>query len=234
MFKRRNNSNEVPFNSLEETGHKGKYFIAKELAQDPDLIIKEARTKWGFLEPKGVHPLNDLGRAKEDLSIIKDNLSDFIPETNLVIGKNKKGEEVVYIVQHKIEGMEFKDADYNEGIAKQLEIFFDKVIEIYKTHLFFSRNSNQPRSIFPDIKGWNFIIGRDSKTKEQEPRLYFVDTYPVEGSDFGSFINEYLPRIVRPTFPGAYAFLIDRFRLKAYNIISEYVKDHSLEILRQN
>ena len=81
---------EVPFNDLETTGKQGKYFEAKELVQDPDLIVKEARTKWGMFETKGVHPLNDLERIKEDLAIVKDNFAEFIPETNLVVGKNQK------------------------------------------------------------------------------------------------------------------------------------------------
>src|SRR4051812_23958312 len=102
MFNKR--TSEVPFQGLEKTGNKGKYFEAKEASQDRDLIVKEARTKWGIFETKGVHPLNDLDRTKEDLSLINDNFAEFVPNTNIVVGKNQKGEKVVYIVQHKIEG----------------------------------------------------------------------------------------------------------------------------------
>ncbi len=222
--------NEVPFAGLSPTGKKGKYFELKRLAQEPDVVVKEARTKWGFFDTEGVHPLNDLERIKADLAIVKDNFAEFIPETNLVVGKNEKGKKVVYIVQHKIHGQELKKIKGNEKVKAELRSFLDRVIQTYIKNLFYLKDSKEPQSVFPDVKGWNFIVGRNKKVGEQEDRLYFVDTYPVEGASVQDFVERYISQIVKPTFPSEYWSLIDEFRLKAAKQIREYLKEHNAEI----
>lgn len=224
--------NEVPFVGLEPTGKKGKYFEVKDVQGDPDLIVKEAKTRWGFFEEKGVHPLNDLERTKQDLSILKENFSEFIPDTMLIVGKNAKGKEIVYAVQHKIHGHELKKIKGSERIYAQLKLFLDRVLETYIKYSFFPKDSTELTSVFPDVKGWNFIMGKDNKSGDVEDRLYFVDTYPVEGSTADDFVNEYLPRIVKPTFPAEYWPIIDEFRVKAAKQIKAYLKENKANIPR--
>ncbi|MDD5050606.1 MAG: hypothetical protein PHV93_02580 [Candidatus Pacebacteria bacterium] len=227
--------NEVPFSGLKKTGKKGKYFEIKSVETDPGFVVKEAKTKWGLFETAGVHPLNDIDRAKADLDIMKEDFGEFIPGTSLVVGKNEKGEKTFYAVQEKIEGQALDKVGNNEEVRQQLESFFDKVREAFKKHLFYYKNSRQPQSIFPDMKGWNFIFGTNPKRGETKSRLYFIDTYPVEGADFNDdFINRYIPTIVKPTFPSEYWPVIDDFRMKLAEEIKQHIKAHSDEIPRVN
>lgn len=233
MFEGKNN--EIPFtaNDLESTGLKGKYFEVKNLKQDPDLVVKEGKTKWGFFEQKGVHPLNDIDRVKEDLDILEQDFGEFLPETNLVVGKNKKGEDTIYIVQHKIRGEPLKEAESVEQIREELRGFFRSVIDSCKKHLVYYGNSKSPSIIFPDMKGWNFIFGVDAKKKEEQEKLYFVDTYPIEGSEFNSnFVDVYIATIVKPTFPQKYWPIVDEFAHQISRELQTYIKSNSSEIPR--
>ena len=228
MFKKRNS--ETPFSSLEKTGKKGKYFEVKQ-SENPDLIVKEMKAKWGRFEQKGVHPLNDIERLQADLDFLRNNFESYIPETSAVIGKNEDGKEVIYLIQHRIEGKGINDVQEKDRVINELKAFFEKVIQAMIKNLYYYGNEKWPRVTFPDLKGWNFIYGRDAKTRESDARLYFIDTYPVEGSDLEDFFARYFD-LLKGTFKGVYWPVIDEFREKAKIEILNYIKSNKHQIRR--
>ena len=178
---------QVPFNKLDKVGE-GKYFEVHLPIDDPGLVVKRARTRWADPENEGVHPLADLERIKTDIEILKDNFGDFIPDSQLVVGKNQQGEKTVYIIQDRIIGQDLGSLKFDESVNEQLKSFLEKCLDIYIKNLVYYGDNTQPKSLTLDLKGENFIFGTDKK-KNNGNRLYFIDTYPVEGSTPSEFIR---------------------------------------------
>src|SRR3989344_3316869 len=120
--------NEVPFVDLADFSE-GKYSIAKISEKYPDLIVKETRTKWREGASSGKSPLNNHERIIEDTKLVVDNFGTFIPKTQLVKGKNEKGEIVIYTIQEKVVGKRLDELEYSEELAQQVRVFIDRMID---------------------------------------------------------------------------------------------------------
>lgn len=221
--------NEVPFQKLEKIGE-GKYSEVNIPINDPDLVVKVARTKWKKGE-EGVHPLADPNRMKADLDILNENFGEYVPNSQLVIGKNERGEKTVYTIQERIDGANLDNLKYDEHIAGQLKSFLDRVIDTYINNLVYYGNDSRPQSIFPDLKGENFIFDKDKKRNDEDSKLYFIDTYPIEGTNAQDFVNGYIP-MIRNRFSREWRKIIDEFEKEATNRIRKYLEDNKDKIER--
>lgn len=192
MNEHRQGSDRVPFRGLEKFSE-GKYHEVALPVDDPDLVVKIAKTEWTEEGKPGWYHLNDLEGVSEDLKLLKAaSFSEFIPPTNLVVGENPDGEKVVYIAQDRIVGEDLDKSRYSEPAATQLKHFLNKSLRFFVEHLVIDPEHG-PSSFFPDIKGVHFIFGKDSKKQEESARLYFIDTYPVHQVGVGELVDRYLP-----------------------------------------
>ena len=187
------NKNEVPFVNLTDF-KEGRYSIVKLSEIYPDFVIKEARTEWQKELPPGTHPLNDPERITQDTKAIIENFGEFVPRTQLIKGKNEKGEIVMYTIQEKVMGNRINELEYSEEIAVKLQTFFDKVIDNYIKNLFYAPGENEPRSFYPDLILRNFILGKTQK--DSVIKLYYVDTYPIGGGTPSFVLSKVIPTLI--------------------------------------
>lgn len=219
---------EVPFQKLEKRGE-GKYSEVKIPINDPDVVVKVARTNWQWGASKGDHPLAYPDRIKADLDILKENFGEYVPDSQLVIGKNERGEKTVYIIQDRIKGSNLAYLKYDSHIADQLKFFLNRVIDIYIGNLVYNGNDPRPQSIFPDLRLANFIFGKDKKRNDESDKLYFIDTYPVERTYPQDFVDYYLPRI-RNRFSRDWEKVADGFQNDAADKIRRYLQENKDKI----
>ena len=178
-----------------------------------------------------MHPLADPERTKADLDILIGNFGEYVPNSQLVIGKNERGEKTVYTIQDRIDGSNLDKIKYDEKVAEQLKSFLNRVIDTYINNLFYYGNDPRPQSILPDLKGENFILGKDAKRKDEYDKLYFIDTYPIEGTHVQDFVNGYIP-MVRSRFSRDWHAVIDEFQRAAAERIIKYIQENKDTIKR--
>ncbi len=177
-----------------------------------------------------MHPLADPDHIKSNLDFLKENFGEFIPNSQLVVGKNERGKKTVYIIQDRIEGQNLDHLKYDEKVAEQLRLFLRRAIDTYINNLFYYGSDPIPHFLTPDLKGENFIFGQDKKNN-QGNRLYFVDTYPIEGTDLQDFVMRYVPT-VRDRFSRDWRKIIDEFREEADDRIRRYLQENKGKIKR--
>lgn len=221
-------NNEVSFNKLLDIqgGKKGKYFDVRMPISNSALVVKESLTKWRENSPPGTYKVNDLKQIKQDLKYLEENFREFIPKSQLVLGKNEKGEIVTYIVQERIEGENMEEPYYMESAQQQLRIFFKKVVDVYIKNIHYKNKETEPESILPDIQVSNFIFGISKKDYTRRPKLYFTDTYPLLRITPDRFLNFLLPLIVQRA-PIQWQKACEEFRQDAENRVSKYLISHS-------
>jgi hypothetical protein len=211
----KDSENHIPFQNL-EVFNEGKYHevslpINGSEINDPNVVVKVARTEWPEQFGSGWYALNDIEGVAEDLKLLKDaSFSEFIPPTQLVLGENQEKEKVVYVLQDRIFGSNLDELPFSEEVSAQMKKFLDKSLNFFMNHL-----TNDPEygpvSYFPDIKGIHFIFGVDKKREEANPRLYFVDTYPVFQVGVRELIDRYLPRHRELYFGPAWKNVLENF-----------------------
>jgi len=213
-------SNETPFIDLRDFTE-GKYSTVKLSRIYPDFVVKEGRTKWREEDTPGTHPLGNEERISQDTKAIVENFGEFIPKTQLVKGKNEKGEVVIYIIQEKVSGKHLSEIQYSEKIAEQLGVFFDKVTVNYIQHLFYAPKEKEPRSFYPDLNALNnFILGT---TKGDSPeKLYYVDTYPIGGGTPTYFVDKIIPKLIS-RWPAEWRSFLEEYAKKFKLLVGEYI-----------
>ncbi|MDP4000756.1 MAG: hypothetical protein Q8P83_00750 [bacterium] len=136
-----------------------------------------------------------------------------------MIGKNEVGERNVYILQDRIDGRTLEDEPYSDEAARELKIFLIRSLDFYLSN--FPDGINEKfEALHPDLKGANFMFGRNTKRGEEEPRLYFVDTYPMNRSNYAEFLKGYLVRTRDKYFPQQWRPVLEEF----YQLAVEKIK----------
>jgi hypothetical protein len=219
-----NLKNEIPFKELvdlENCAKDGRYFKPKISINDPNLVVKEANTKWREDLPSGSYKLNDIESAKKDLAELQKNFSEFLPQTQLVLGKNEADEIVVYEIQERIDGQNMLELPYFEAVGEQLKLFFGKVADVFMENLHYEGKPPKLASIFPDIKATNFIFGTNRKRPSEPPKLYFIDTYPLLRMSVERFQEFWLSTMAKVA-PSQWSSICGEFALDLGNRIEEY------------
>jgi hypothetical protein len=227
MLERKNKpaTDETPFSGLVDYAG-GKYFDAKIPVNDPDLVVKEALVKWRESLSPGTHNLNDFEQIKKDLSELKENFGEFMPQTQLVLGKNEKGEIVTYIIQERIEGKNLTELPFSAEAEQQLIVFLKKAVDVYIKNLQYKNSSPEIKSILPDIQITNFIFGVNKKDTTKTNKLYFIDSYPVSRITPQHFLKYFLPLVIKST-PPQWMNACEEFKREAESRINQYLAECS-------
>ena len=189
-----NSKNESPFHKL-ESFDQGRYHEVKIPINDPKVVVKVART----LQAKQNFPINNLAETKRHLDIIRRGLGDYIPSTQIVLGRNEAGDKNLYVIQDKIKGFSLDEHGYSEETVEALRGFLNCVLAFYLNTLSALQSNSIKKGYRPDLKGRQIIFGTDQKRAEKVPRIYFVDTYPIKYSTPAEFI-ERLQNSALPSF----------------------------------
>lgn len=222
---------ETPFNEL-LAKDEGRYTETKIPIDDPDLVVKEARTKWKSAMAPGMYPLNNIEHTKKDLNDLQVNFHEFIPKTQLVLAKNKRGQQVAYTIQERIEGKPINEIPIDETVRTQLSIFLKKLVDVFIENLHYENDETEPRSFYPDIFSPDNIIYGINKKRPGEPKhLYFVDTYPTLKRTWEHFLRMDLPRVIKWASPETRVFF-EELQNDAETRVRQYVSEHRDELPR--
>ena len=121
-------------------------------------------------------PLDTLKEFKDyyqqALKFLQENFQEYLPDTQLVWGRGKGGQECGYILTEEV--IEETDKAYEEQKFNELDEFLSSAIKIW-----LENKDDRGCARFPDLKGrHNYIFGRTKK--KPIPKLYLVDAFPVE------------------------------------------------------
>jgi hypothetical protein len=223
-------TSEIPFKDLEAFSDGGKYSVIKFVSTHPEYLVKEGRTKWKDETSPGMHPLNDHERIIQDTQAIEKNFREYFPRTQLVEGKNKEGENIIYIIQEKVTGKYLDELEYSETPTEQIGIFFDKVIDNYIKHLFYAPGEDEPRSFYPDLNARNFVLGHTAK--DPSKKLYYIDSYPIGGGTPSFVVMQAIPSLIS-RWPAEWRGFIEEYARKFEKKVSDYISQNKDKIPQQ-
>ena len=161
---------QIPFEELRPTSRSGFFTELKEIPHKPGTVVKEVKATQ---ESNFEDYLKEAEVMKSYIQQCREGgLSEFIPQTDFVIGKNEKGFTTLYIVQEFIEEQPF----VSEDLAKRNKFLINLVkglLEIY-----FNTYDGKQGKIIEIEKEANFIWGNKINDKENK-RVHAIDLLPV-------------------------------------------------------
>lgn len=132
-----------------------------EAKQNPNLYVKEFGT-------------GKVG-VEENYKLIRQNFSDFMPQTALVeSGKNAETSQF-YLIIEKIS--KEKDNKYHTVFCRELDEFLSQVVDFFFKNKAAFSNTDEYHGIIPDINTSNLIFG--TTQSNSEPKLYLIDYSPM-------------------------------------------------------
>jgi hypothetical protein len=207
----------------------GKYTTVHEDPQDESKVMKLMRKDWkeklvkvfGWhifsTKDEGVHPLDNIHRVKSDLDFLQTHFKQWLPRTTVA-------QEEGHIVtrQDKIIGPTLDALPFTAACEFELREFFTHVIDAYIQSMY--KRGEEIHGIFPDLKAENFHYGIPASDPKAKPRLYFIDTYPIEGCDAQDYIRRVLP-MQRGRFPKHWQKVFTEFERSAERRICKHAAE---------
>jgi hypothetical protein len=137
---------------------------------NPDYISKRIR----FDFDSGYMTLEKRKKELEQtIDLVKKYMSDFVPNFHLVYSHGDENKETPYIFMEKVEPEQVLEEKDIQNAINQLDEFFTRLSKIYQ-----ETYQHGHGTVLDFWRLTNYVYG---KTKNDEnPRLYFVDLYPVE------------------------------------------------------
>ena len=187
--------NEVPFvgdlvNSVvsELETHK-KSSKLSEIEDNPNKIIR-TESFYGLNKRfKDKIEIIELVRIAKKLYGELEAKYDIPVPADFLIGKDKKGEEVVYSVVDKIDGKNLNDVESSDEVVTQVQDLYASIAR------YFLNKSKEEGSYLVDINGPSqYVYGK--KPGEQTNKIYLIDTdFYILNSDAGIYlVVEWLTR----------------------------------------
>ena len=175
----------MPFKELSDAKHGGYFFDLREVKENPNLIVKELKLeKFEEYFGGGTQPRDAAGYIQNYYQQIKQHgLNEFVPRSQVVIGKNVGDKETVFVISDKINGEPleremFSNISFNE-LTDKAKSNFKKIvtglIDIY-IDTFNGETGEVPE--FSSLE--NYIVGEDKTDTNNYSKIYFVDLFPVE------------------------------------------------------
>jgi len=180
-------------------GERGFFSDLREFEDDPRFIVKEVTASWENGDTV-VFPILDIKETakviKEGVDLIEKYLGEFFPKTDLIIGKNKEGKAVIFIVQQKVEGKALSSLSGNnekcKRKAEQLDKLFAQSVLMFLETFDFEKKEGR----YPDIQDTNILLGKCGEDKDDN--IYLVDVHPVLQNHpklFFIFLDSYISGI---------------------------------------
>ncbi len=166
------NKGNIPFKDLSLERKKGFFSVMKELPESHGKIVKEVKTSTDNpLEEwlKAIEPTKDYLRIATQTP----QISQFIPQTDFVVGHNQSGNKTIYIVQDKIENCEVSQ----EELEKRKEMLVTLIKSILK--IYFNTYQKGSGKIIEIEKAENFLWGKNLQRENAVAQLWAIDFVPV-------------------------------------------------------
>ncbi len=182
-----------PFLKGDVIESEGRFANISEIKNNPDYISKKV-----YLSHEDALSNDErLRRFEKNVQILKTHFFDFIPEFLVTYGEGTHTKhEVPYIFMNKVSEAEKLDDQKVESYISQLDDFLEQIIETYIETYNNGEGWHGNEGFVPDItKNSNWMYGTTSKN--DNPKLYFVDLYPAFYWTT-SRLKEYINKVMAP------------------------------------
>jgi hypothetical protein len=184
---------EIPFREpIKIIDRSGTYVNVGELPSNDKVVIKEFRhgevaVSWPGRKleiRESAFMLQDyFKRLKQDFP---QEFAQFFPKTQLVIGKNRDGEEALFIVQEKIIGETLESHSRRTGFLSNNEEQDNQIKKIIRMLVKFYLKTFDPKisagQTLEVFNGRNCIFGRKASEPDAKESIFMVDTTPLHFS----------------------------------------------------